>query len=224
MAVQGGRIDISTILESAVTQRPLFPLPNMLLYPGGVAPLHLFEPRYRRLMEDLMASGGQEMVLGTLMPDWEDDYFGLPPVSPIAGLGKVLECQKDPEGNFNLLLQGISRVRIADESLAEVPEGELPYRLVSVESLAERHYDHVQEQALHRALLEQLATTVEDLPDALQAADINLLADLLLVQSQLPLSERLRIFSLLDGCERATAILIARQDQSAPSSKDPHWS
>jgi len=224
MAVQGGRVDISTILESPVLQRPLFPLPNMLLYPGGVAPLHLFEPRYRRLMEDLLASGGEEMVLGTLLPDWEDDYFGLPPVSLIAGLGKVLECQKDPEGNFNLLLQGISRVRIEDESLAEVPEGELPYRLVSVESLPEQHYDQVQEQALHQALLEQLASTVEDLPDALQAADINLLADLLLVQSQLPITERLRIFSLLDGCERATAILIARQGQSAPSSKDPHWS
>ncbi len=224
MAVQGGRVDICTILESPLTQRPLFPLPNMLLYPGGVAPLHLFEPRYRRLMEDLLASNGEEMVLGTLLPNWEDDYFGLPPVAPVAGLGKVLECQKDPEGNFNLLLQGVSRVRIQDEALAEVPEGELPYRLVSVESLPEQHYDQVQEQALHRALLEQLATAVEDLPDALQAADINLLADLLLVQSQLPITERLRIFSLVDGCERATAILVARQSQSAPPSKDPHWS
>lgn len=224
MAVQGGRVDISTILESALTQRPLFPLPNMLLYPGGVAPLHLFEPRYRRLIEDLLTSDGEEMVLGTLMPDREDNYFGLPPVSPIAGLGKILECQKDPEGNFNLLLQGTSRVRIEDESLAETPEGDLPYRFVSVEMLAEQHYDQVQEQALHETLLEHLATTVEDLPDALQAADINLLADLLLVQSQLPLTERLRIFSLVDGCERATAILVARQGQGSPSSKDPHWS
>jgi len=175
-------------------------------------------------MEDLVASGGQEMVLGTLLPNWEDDYFGLPPVSPIAGLGRVLESQKDPEGNFNLMLQGISRVRIQRETLAEVPEGELPYRLVSVERLAERHYDQGQEQALHRALLEQLATSVEDLPDAVQAADINLLADLLIAQSKLPLTEQLRIFSLLDGCDRATAILIARQEQSAPSTQGPHWS
>lgn len=224
MAVQGGRVFISTILDSPVLTRPLFPLPKLLLYPGGVAPLHLFEPRYRRLIQDLEASGGREMVLGTLAPGWEENYFGNPPAAPIAGLGRILELQKDADGNYNLFLQGISRVRILSEELVPAAEGELSYRMVSLEVPEERHYDQVQEKALHHALLEALASTVAEIPEELHRADINLLADLLLVQSQLPLPERLRIFSLLDGCERATAILLTRQSQTAPQEQDPHWS
>ena len=50
---------------------PLFPLPNVFLFPGCVMPLHVFEPRYRQMVEDLLDGPGQ-VVMGTL----EQDHAG----------------------------------------------------------------------------------------------------------------------------------------------------
>ncbi|MBI1900106.1 MAG: LON peptidase substrate-binding domain-containing protein [Planctomycetia bacterium] len=92
----------------------LFPLPNLVLYPRIVQPLHVFEPRYRALMEAAL-DGDQLIALCVLAPGWENDYEGRPPLHPHACLGRIIAHTRLPDGRFNLLLAGLSRIEIVRE-------------------------------------------------------------------------------------------------------------
>ena len=96
----------------------LFPLPNLVLFPHVVQPLHIFEPRYCEMLEEALASDGLiAMVL--LEPGWERDYEGRPAIAPVACLGKVLSHERLPGGKHNLLLRGMCRAAIRREHPAE---------------------------------------------------------------------------------------------------------
>ncbi len=92
----------------------LFPLPNLVLFPQAVAPLHVFEPRYRALVEDALA-GDRLIAMALLLPGWENDYEGRPPVASVICLGRILSQAKLPDGRFNLLLAGVQRAVIRRE-------------------------------------------------------------------------------------------------------------
>ncbi len=92
----------------------LFPLPGAVLFPHVVQPLHIFEPRYRELMEDALA-GDKLIAMALLEPGWEADYEGQPPIAPIACLGKIVSHQQLDDGRYNLLLAGVSRIEIVRE-------------------------------------------------------------------------------------------------------------
>ncbi|MCA9609550.1 MAG: LON peptidase substrate-binding domain-containing protein [Myxococcales bacterium] len=119
----------------------VFPLPRAVLFPGAVLPLHLFEPRYRAMMEDCVASGSMVMAVAMLAPGWESDYEGRPPILPIAGVGRIGEHRRRSDGRWDLLLHGVMRPR-----LTELPADGLPYRRASAEPLADRipHPDAVE--------------------------------------------------------------------------------
>ena len=63
----------------------LFPLPNLVLFPGVMQPLHIFEPRYRAMLEAALASDGL-IAMSVLLDGWQQDYEGRPPMSPIASM------------------------------------------------------------------------------------------------------------------------------------------
>lgn len=92
----------------------LFPLPNLVLYPHVMQPLHIFEDRYREMLEDALATDGL-IAMAVLEPGWEPDYDSRPPVQPWACLGKVVAHNRLPDGRYNLLLLGVGRVRILEE-------------------------------------------------------------------------------------------------------------
>jgi len=93
---------------------PIFPLPNLVLFPGVSVPLHIFEPRYRQMIADIEQSQG--IVGMTLLKgDWERDYHANPDIFVIGCAGKVNELVKLPDGRFNLVLQGLSEFTIARE-------------------------------------------------------------------------------------------------------------
>lgn len=92
----------------------LFPLPNVVLFPHAILPLHIFEPRYRELMQAALADD-QYITLALLAPGWEGDYEGRPPLLPMACLGRVTTHQRLPDGRYNLLLEGLARVRLLEE-------------------------------------------------------------------------------------------------------------
>src|SRR5690554_5796627 len=89
----------------------LFPLPNLVLFPHVMQPLHIFEPRYRAMMEEAIA-GDQLIALAMLAPGWENQYEGRPPLLPMACLGRVATYQRLPDNRFNLLLLGLKRIKI----------------------------------------------------------------------------------------------------------------
>lgn len=105
---------------------PLFPLPNVVLFPGRSLPLHVFEPRYRAMVADALA-GERLIAMALLAPGWEPDYHGNPPVHEVVGIGRITACARLPDGKYNLTLAGLSRARIVGL------EKDKPYRLARVE-------------------------------------------------------------------------------------------
>lgn len=92
----------------------LFPLPNLVLYPHVMQPLHIFEGRYREMLEDALA-GDRLITMAVLEPGWETDYESRPPISPFACLGKVVTHHRLDDGRYNVLLLGVQRIRILQE-------------------------------------------------------------------------------------------------------------
>jgi ATP-dependent Lon protease len=92
----------------------LFPLPNLVLYPHVMQPLHIFEDRYREMLEDAL-SGDRLIAMALLEPGWEDDYDSRPPIASYACLGKVVAHHRLEDGHYNVLLLGVERVRILKE-------------------------------------------------------------------------------------------------------------
>lgn len=108
---------------------PVFPLPNVYLFPGCVMPLHIFEPRYRRMIEDLLDRPGR-LVMGTIR-DGELDERGNPAILGIGGLGEIGRHERLSDGRFLIYLFGLARVRLVE---VESPH---PYRQVEIEPFAE---------------------------------------------------------------------------------------
>jgi len=109
---------------------PLFPLPNAVLFPKMALPLHVFEPRYRKMVVDAWAAH-RTIGMTLLKPGWEADYQGRPAVYNPGCAGLMEQCEALPDGRFNILLRGISRFRVLQEHAGE------PYRLASVEPLSD---------------------------------------------------------------------------------------
>ena len=93
---------------------PIFPLPDLALFPNTLLPLHISEPRYRAMVTDSLARDRRLAIVG-LKPGYEGDYAGRPAVHEVAGLGRIVKCERMATGRFNILLKGEMRVRIERE-------------------------------------------------------------------------------------------------------------
>lgn len=102
---------------------PIFPLPRVVFFPGTALPLHLFEPRYTRMIEDCLDSGCTALAVALLAPGWEDNYEGNPAIHEVAGAGRIVAHQARRDGTYDVILHGLNRVR-----LHEHPSEGRPYR------------------------------------------------------------------------------------------------
>ncbi len=91
---------------------PIFPLPRVVFFPGTALPLHLFEPRYTRMIEDCLDSGCTAMAVALLAPGWEDNYEGDPAIHDVAGAGRIVAHQERADGTHDIILHGLNRVRL----------------------------------------------------------------------------------------------------------------
>lgn len=108
---------------------PLFPLPETVLFPRMLQPLHVFEPRYRQMVADVIADH-HVFGLALLKPGWEPLYHTpRAPIHETTGVGRIVAWEQDPKGNYNILLRGIARAVV----LEELPGA--PYRQARVEPL-----------------------------------------------------------------------------------------
>ena len=99
---------------------PIFPLPRTVLLPGAVLSLHVFEHRYRALVEHCLAAD-RVMGVATLRPGYEADYHGKPEIWPEMGVGEVVSHQPFPDGRCNIVLHSVGRVRVREELPTEHP-------------------------------------------------------------------------------------------------------
>jgi len=132
----------------------LFPLPSVVLFPGMPMPLHVFEPRYRRMVEDALEAR-RPIGMTLLRPGWEAEYEERPPVYAIGCAGVIDRHERLADGRYNLLLRGVSRFRILGEQ-----DGE-PYRLATVEMLDEAPGDAAALDGLVRRLLAAVAQAAD---------------------------------------------------------------
>jgi Lon protease-like protein len=144
--------------SAALTSLPIFPLANCVLLPGGLLPLHVFEPRYRELTRDCLA-GHQLMGIARLRPGYETTYYGRPPVFEKCGVGRIICSEELPDGRFALLLRGVARAEIA----RELPS-QRNYRLVEARPLDDDYYDPQDAHDHQRRLIilcDRLAEVIE---------------------------------------------------------------
>jgi Lon protease-like protein len=109
---------------------PIFPLPNVVLFPNVFLPLHIFESRYRAMIKDALAS---DRIIGMvlLQPGFEANYEGRPNVYPVGCAGVVTHSEPLPDGRFNIVLRGLEKFRIIGEDESR------PYRLAHIEAVPE---------------------------------------------------------------------------------------
>jgi Lon protease-like protein len=94
---------------------PIFPLPGALLFPRAQLPLHIFEPRYRAMVRDALASDG---LIAMVQPRDQNDPPGL---FEIGCIGRIASSDELDDGRFNIVLEGLGRFRIAREAKVETP-------------------------------------------------------------------------------------------------------
>jgi uncharacterized protein len=109
---------------------PIFPLPNVVLFPNVFLPLHVFEARYRAMVADALA-GDRMIGMVLLKPGFEADYQGRPPIYPIGCAGVITHAEPLADGRFDIVLRGLEKFRIVGEDQTKA------YRVASVESLPE---------------------------------------------------------------------------------------
>ncbi len=203
MAAQDAQFDADDFCGRA----RVFPLPNLVFFPHALQPLHIFEPRYREMMEDALA-GDRLIALAVLAPGWEDDYEGRPPVYPVACLGRVATYRKLDDGRYNLLLQGLGRVGLGEEI-----QPQRSFRMARAELLPDR-YDSVgdgQRGELHARLSAAMRAAVERYPSAAKpfepilnaSVSLGTLTDLLAFSLDLSMEAKLRLLGELDVDRRA---------------------
>src|SRR6187549_2359832 len=118
---------------------PIFPLPNVVLFPSVFLPLHIFEPRYRQMVDDAL-NGDRIIGMTLLRAGWESDYEGRPAVYPLGCAGVITHAERLPDGRFNIVLRGMEKFRITRE------EDDRLYRVAHVDPVPEWPADRVREE------------------------------------------------------------------------------
>lgn len=93
----------------------IFPLDSVSLFPQQVLPLHIFEPRYRQMVEHVLDGSGQFAMAVFQGERWKQEYHGRPPIRPVVCIGHIVQHQKLPDGRYNILVRGVCRARIVKE-------------------------------------------------------------------------------------------------------------
>ncbi|MEE9603500.1 MAG: LON peptidase substrate-binding domain-containing protein [Thermoguttaceae bacterium] len=189
----------------------LFPLPNLVLFPHVMQPLHVFEPRYCELLEDAMADD-RLIAMAVLRPGWENDYEGWPPIYPVACLGQIASSHKLDDGTYNVLMMGLHRVQLLGELRSEAnfrtAVAELCEDICPVQEATAR-------AVLHEQLRKAFLQLVPSLPEAqgqleqLLGGDISLgvLTDLISYMLDIEVSEKEALLAEANICRRASLLL-----------------
>jgi uncharacterized protein len=189
----------------------LFPLPDLVMFPHVLQPLHVFESRYCDLLKDAL-SKDRLIAMAMLAPGWEKDYEGRPPLQPMACLGQVVTHRRLKGGSHNVLLLGLRRIRLTEE-LAPVKS----FREAAVE-LCEDYYPPSGTSgraALQNRLGEALLRVLPTLPQGQEQIDqilsgdlpLGVLTDIVSYMLDIDLLEKERLLAELNVDRRAELLL-----------------
>lgn len=92
----------------------VFPLPQVVLFPGVLMPLHIFEPRYRAMTRAVLSSPSRLLAVAQIPDHHGMDRYGQPEIAPVCGVGEIIRHEKLPDGRYNMIVQGRARARIEE--------------------------------------------------------------------------------------------------------------
>jgi Lon protease-like protein len=130
-AIAGGaQRDAAADAAAVPSVIPIFPLPDVVLFPAVSRPLYIFEPRYRQMVADAL-EGDRIIGMVLLRPGFEKDYEGRPPIYAIGTAGRIADYEELPDGRYGILLRGLTKFRVVGEDQSR------PYRLARIEIMPE---------------------------------------------------------------------------------------
>jgi len=113
-------LNAMTSLDPSLLERflPVFPLPGCVLLPGGVLPLHIFESRYRLMVEDLLDQPPRRRLIAVAL--LRNEFEGLheanrAPIQRVVGLGEMVQRVLLPDGCSTILIVGRERARVVED-------------------------------------------------------------------------------------------------------------
>lgn len=141
--------------KSELAALPVFPLPGLVFFPGSLLPLHIFEARYRA-MTRFCIDFEHPMAVGMIRDG--EEHLPQPGVVELMGAGRIARAQELPDGRFNVVLAGLTRVRLIEEF--PLRDGYRVFRSEAVEDLDERPATVQQALRTIRACTGGLASTM----------------------------------------------------------------
>ena len=181
---------------------PLLPLADVILFPGLILRLLVFEPRYRKMTHDLLDRSG-EFVIGTVLEDGQQLLGDVAPTQEIAGLGRLERYEKLDDGRYMIVIVGQSRVK------AKPIKSEKPYPMAEITQLD----DHSDVDPDTIAELKHILAEKQD-QEIPNAATVVQLIDILIMTTQLEPAQRYNFFSEIDLNKRAKKIVDAYKGKS----------
>ena len=202
------------IPESFDGQVRLFPLPNVVLFPGVVQALNLFEPRYRQLISDSL-SDDNLITMALVKPEPANLTMPVPEICQTVCIGKVMTHAQLENGTYNLLLAGISRALIVDELVSDTL-----YRQARVDLLSETAMHGDGEQDLRSQLIDSFRKTQivqsqfdSEAIDKLESGEMSVgqLTDLIAYASGISPLEQQAVLEITDARKRIVHLLAVLQ-------------
>jgi Lon protease-like protein len=125
---------------------PIMVLPNAVLFPHSLLPLHIFENRYRQMLSHCLT--GERMFSVALAKSGIREPKGVADLRSVAGVGLIRACVGNENGTSNLVLQGLARVRILDWTQED------PFRIAEIELIESRIGNAIEADALSEKVKE----------------------------------------------------------------------
>jgi Lon protease-like protein len=207
-------------------QARIFALPNLVMFPHVMQALHIYETRYRAMLEEAL-EGDRLIALAVLAPGWEKNYEGRPTLRSTACLCRVATHQRTPEGTYNVLLLGVRRLRL----VRELPPKKL-FRVVESELLDDEMPDDESPEAaveLQQQLLAAFKRAMPKIPDAYEQLDqllgsqitLGMLADIVAYTIDLDLEWKMRLLAECNVFKRTRLLLEAIASRPAATIQRP---
>ena len=194
---------------------PVMPLTGVLLFPNALLPLHIFEPRFRKMLAHAL-DDDRMLCVALVRPErqqWRtsDDFF------PVSTVGLIRACVGRSDGTSDLILQGIRRVKFSEF------EQEDPYPIARIKPLKTRTKLTVETDALAAKVLEfytRLKESGRELPEKIdrylsEMSDPEMLADLIAATFITDAARRQRLLEELDLNQRLRLLIQYLREESA---------
>jgi|SRR5688572_24612610 Lon protease-like protein len=183
---------------------PLFPLPNIVFFPHTRLPLHVFEPRYRQMVQDALEAD-ERFGIVLLRPGWESDYFGAPAVYDCGTIGTIEQAVPLEDGRYNIVVRGDIRFRILDEV------SRVPYRTARVIAEPDAAPGLTEAYAQREWLAEVSRQYLQYLPDQsavpeIETVSLDALTNALIMSLNLDMEEKQKLLELRDVIARAEQV------------------